>query len=277
MTEALSPNIKLVSAGMRGMLLLASVLVFLVAIPLIFLSDQTEDYFAWTINPPLTAAFLGGAYWSAFVLEFLSSREPFWARARPAVPAVLIFTTLTLTATLIHFDRFHRDPFAWIWLSVYAVVPPLLLSALIQQIRRPGGDPPGQMALPVWIRGLSAVIGLSLIVLGTALFVAPEQTADLWVWALTPLTSRAVGAWLIGFGIVLVQIAWENEVRNARATAYSTIVFAILQSIALFRFSSTLDWGRAGSWLYLLFLAGVLAIGVGVLAALRQMKQPVMT
>jgi hypothetical protein len=56
---------------------------------------QTETYFAWTIHPPLTAAVLGAGYWASFVLELLSARERLWARTRVAVPAVLLFSTLT--------------------------------------------------------------------------------------------------------------------------------------------------------------------------------------
>ena len=66
--------IRPLSVGMRWMLLLASGLVFVVGIQLFLLSEQTERYFAWTINPPMTAAFLGGAYWSSFLLELMAAR-----------------------------------------------------------------------------------------------------------------------------------------------------------------------------------------------------------
>lgn len=74
--------------GMQIMLLAASVLIFLIGIPLVLLATQTESYFAWTIGSALTAAFLGGAYWSSGVLELVASRENVWAHARVAVPAV---------------------------------------------------------------------------------------------------------------------------------------------------------------------------------------------
>jgi hypothetical protein len=131
-----------ISAGMRGLLVAASVLVFLAGFQLFILTEQTEHYFAWTIQPPLTAAFLGAGYWSSFLLEFLASRERIWARARVAVPAVFAFTTLTLVATLVHFDRFHfgsSEIFArvaaWFWLMIYLVVPPIMLVLWIRQQR----------------------------------------------------------------------------------------------------------------------------------------------
>src|SRR5688500_1255825 len=100
MTVKSSTQEMLTSPRMRLMLLVASILVFIVGIQLFIFTEQTEKYFAWTINPPLTAAFLGAAYWSAFSLEFVASRQRTWAQARIAVPAVLAFTSLTFIVTL---------------------------------------------------------------------------------------------------------------------------------------------------------------------------------
>src|SRR5678815_1811117 len=105
MREDTSRHLRLVTPGMKWLLFAASVLVFLVGVQLFILSEQTDRYFAWTIASPLTAAALGGAYWSACTLEFLASRQTVWAHARIAVPLSLFFTSLTLLVTLIHLDR----------------------------------------------------------------------------------------------------------------------------------------------------------------------------
>ena len=83
------------------MLLIASGLVFIVGIQLFTFTEQTDRYFAWTVNPPLTAAFLEAAYWGACIMEFTASRQPTWTQARIAVPVVLLFTSLTLVATVL--------------------------------------------------------------------------------------------------------------------------------------------------------------------------------
>ena len=41
---------------------------------------RPTETFAWTIQPPLTAAFLGAGYAAGFVLVVLSLRDPVWAR-----------------------------------------------------------------------------------------------------------------------------------------------------------------------------------------------------
>src|SRR5207249_3583692 len=139
----------------------ASSLVFLAGLQLSLLTEQTDTYFAWTIAPPLTAAFLGAAYWAAVPVELIAARETVWAKARVAVPAIWLFTTLTLVATLVHFDRFHfSSPMAsaqgaaWFWLAIYAGVPVAMLLIGWLQIRAPGGDPPRGSPAPTWMRVL---------------------------------------------------------------------------------------------------------------------------
>jgi hypothetical protein len=127
------------------MLFVASAFVFTIGTPLTLLTEQTNVYFAWTIASPVTAAFLGAAYWSAGVLEYLSARERLWANARIAVPAVVRFTGLTLVVTRMHIDRFHFSAanvitqlVTWAWLIVYAVVPIVMGLLWFLQARTPG-------------------------------------------------------------------------------------------------------------------------------------------
>ncbi|TMA07095.1 MAG: hypothetical protein E6J94_05925, partial [Methanobacteriota archaeon] len=122
--EASVPSVRSLIRPMRWLLYAASSLVFLAGLQLSLLTEQTDTYFAWTIAPPLTAAFLGAAYWAAVPVELTAARETVWAKARVAVPAIWLFTTLTLVATLVHFDRFHfSSPIAsaqgaaWFWLA----------------------------------------------------------------------------------------------------------------------------------------------------------------
>ena len=82
---------KKTTAGMRIVLYVASFLVLSVGISLYLLTGKTDVYFSWTINPPLTAAFLGARYLAAFPLELFSARERIWARTRPAVPGGWVF------------------------------------------------------------------------------------------------------------------------------------------------------------------------------------------
>jgi hypothetical protein len=253
---------------MRRWLWLDSVLVFVTGIQCFILSDYTARFFAWTINPPLTAAFLGACYWAAFPFVFLSARERVWARARIALFGVFIFTAITLAATLLHLDRFHLaspEPLAflaaWAWMLVYVLVPPSLLILIALQLRAPGGDPDPGPPLPTALRLVLSAQTVALVPLGIALFAVPTAAAPAWPWALTPLTARAVGAWLIGMGITFGHAAWENDWQRVRSVMVGYALLGGLQLLAVARYATAIDWSRPSAPLYVVFLASILAVG----------------
>lgn len=269
--HALAParSVKLLTAGMRLMLYVASGLVFTIGITLNFLTENTAEYFAWPINPPLTAAFLGAGYWASCAIELLAARERVWANARIAGPAVFVFTALTFILTVIHRDRFNFDaPMAitvigtWTWLAVYALVPLILGTLMVRQWLAQGAEPPRLHPLPLWIKVVLLVHAAVMLALGAALFIAPTAVATLWPWALTALTGRAVGAWLIGFGIVAAQTLYEGDWDRLRPMTVSYALLGLLQVIALLRYAGSVEWTRPGGWIYLLFVLSCLGVGV---------------
>lgn len=249
--------------AMRWMLYAAGGFVLIAGFQLFVLTGQTEDYFAWTIDPPLTAAFLGAGYWSSAILELGSARRPVWSGARMAMPTVLFFTTITLVLSLVHIDKFHTDSlFGIAWLVVYACFPISMGTILFLQLRAGGSDGPGQSALPSWTRLALAVQAAVLIAFGTALYVAPVDAASLWPWSLTPLTGRAIGAWLMGTGVIAAHVALENARERVDIAMLSYAAFGALQLVAVARYWSTPDWSPLGQVAYLGFLASMTAIGL---------------
>lgn len=256
----------------RWWLYFDSLLVLVAGIQLFVLSDQTDRYFAWTINPPITAAFLGASYWGGLALVLLSARERIWAYARPSIPSVWLFSTLTLVATILHLDRFHMNSaFGWIWLVVYIVIPfllPLLFAR--QQLRGDLADPPHTNPLPTWLRVSLAAQAVILITLGAMVFVAPQTAGTLWPWTLTPLTGRAVAAWLIGIGCVAANALWEGDLRRVRVAMISSTVLGLLHCLVVARHAWSLDWNKSQLWVYTLF---VLLFTVSALLGWRASQQ----
>ncbi|MDQ2810032.1 MAG: hypothetical protein M3Z04_24410 [Chloroflexota bacterium] len=271
MTDGATPlaaGVQPLTAGMRRMLYIAAGLVFIVGIQLFIGSEFTDRYFAWTVKPSLTAAFLGGAYWASFSLEWLAARQAAWARARVAVPAVLTFTTLTLIATLLHLDKFHLNSpngetvlATWAWIAVYAGVPGAMSLLLLRQLRVPGGDPPRRLPIPRPVAVGLGVAGVALIVFGVALFVAPAATLGLWPWLLTPLTARAVGAWLIGLGLAVAHSGWEADWERVQPGMVGLAVFGALQLVNLLRYPAVVSWGSLSAWVYVAGVTAALALG----------------
>ncbi len=273
-------TVRPLTTGLRRLLYVASGLVALAGFQLFVLTDHTDRYFSWTIQPGLTAAFLGAGYTASFFFEFLSARRRAWADARHSVPTVLVFTVLTEIATLLHLNKFHfgetfvwAGAAAWVWIGIYTLVPLTMIGLLPAQFRTRGADPPKRALLPSWSRWVLGVQGAVLLPLGIALFVAPSRSTW-WPWTLTPLTSQAVGAWLIGIGVGLVHAIIEADLRPIRPGLVAFAVLGALQLVALARYPGDVEWGHAGTWVYLAFVASVLLVGtmglVGVATAERR-------
>lgn len=249
--------------AMRRMLYVAGAFVLIAGFQLFVLTSRTEDFFAWTIDPALTAAFLGAGYWSSAILELGSARRREWSRARLAMPAVLFFTTITLVLSLVHIDRFHTDNvFGIAWLVVYATFPAAMATILVLQLRTPGTDAPRRSSLPGWMRVALAAQAAVLFALGAALYAAPTDAASLWPWPLTPLTGRAVGAWLLGTGFIAAHVAIENARERVDVAMLSYATFGALQLVAVARYPGTPDWSTLGALAYLGFLAAMTAVGL---------------
>ena len=124
------------------------------------------------------------------------------------------------------------------------------------------------MPLPGWVCGLLAVQAVVLLGLGVALFAAPGQAAW-WPWKLTPLLAQATGAWLIGFGVAAAHAAGRAGRPPPAPAAFSSVLLAVLQFIALARYPGRFEWSSAAGVVYLAFLVMMLVTGGAVLARAR--------
>jgi hypothetical protein len=145
---------------------------------------------------------------------------------------------------------------------VYALEPPVLFAIYMHQLRVPGTDPPRLTPTPKWFLELISVQAVVVLVAGVALFVAPDDAASWWPWTLTPLTARAITAWLIGLGLVLAYSVREKDFTRLRPAAASYTVLGVLQFVALARYPDEVDWGAFRTWVYIAFLVSVLFVGL---------------
>jgi hypothetical protein len=250
------------TAAMRWFFRLAAGLALIAGVLLFGLATETDDYFSWTIEPPLTAAFLGAAYWAAFVLLAWSAVQESWLRARAAIPPVLAIAALLLIATLAHLDKFDFDSvFGWFWTIVYVLVTPLLVVLLARERRlEPPAIEPGP-SIPLWLRAVLSLQAGVMLALGAALMIGPEDAAELWPWTLTPLTGRAIGAFLIGFGVAAAFAVRDDQMRRLRGAAYAYAMLGGLELLAAAIHSEDLGSG-APVPVYIGFCATVLAAGL---------------
>jgi hypothetical protein len=264
--------------AMNTLLFIAGILVFIAGFQLYVMTEQTDQFFAWTIAPPnnlyLTAAFLGASYWASCVLELWAARQRAWTHARIAVPAVLLFTSLTFIVTLIHLNKFHLGPplgqpaapvtviLTYVWLIIYAAVPLLMGLLLVLQLRKQEVAAPRTAPVPGGLRMALGAQSAVMFILGLFLLFAPQTAPLVWPWKLTALTAQAVGAWMVSLPLAGFQAVWENDLHRTRAATVSYIALGVLHLIAVARYPGDLDWSGLPAWLYVLFLVSMVLVGV---------------
>jgi hypothetical protein len=175
---------------------------------LYFAPSQGETDYAWSIAPAVNAAFIGagflaGTVATGLVLAFASR----WRTFSTLPPALWVLASTLLAATIIHEDRFKWDyaP-TWVWAVVYAGVP-LAVPFLVARQRRAADAGPAADPRLRTVRVLSAIVGIPVLAGALALFAAPVELGEHWVWPLTPLLGRAVAAWYALFGTMLISCA----------------------------------------------------------------------
>ena len=228
---------------------------------LLVLPGGTEQHFAWTINPPVTAMLLGSAYAGGiwFFVQVASQRH--WHRVRHGFPAVLVFASLLAAATFLHWDRFHFGHVSFItWVVLYVATPVLVLIAIVLELREDDRAPEADdVTIPSVWRYVLALVGAVASVTGLVLFAVPSLLIGVWAWEVTPLTARIVGAVLTLPGMVNI---WM--LRDSRWSAFRRVFQAQLVSLAcivlaiVVRFGD-FEWERPAAWLF--------TIGIAVSAA----------
>jgi hypothetical protein len=257
---------------MRVLLGVFAVLTALATVALFIRSETTEKTFAWTIQPPLTAAFIGAAYAAGFLLVVLSLQVRTWADVRVPVLTIFAFVVLTLVATLLHINKLHFDDdfggldalakgAAWFWLAVYVIVPIATLVLIVAQERAPGVDPPDRHPVSPVLRAALGVESAVLLVGGALMFIAPTTATTLWPWVLTPFTTRIIAAWLLAFGLAAAMAALRGDLERLRTAAIAYTAFGVLVLVAVARFPDTVDWSDPAAWVFIAVALAVAATG----------------
>lgn len=203
--------------------------VFLYGLPTL-----AKDWFAWSISPPINAAFQGVGYLVGIVVtglalfvarSWLSIRAFFW-------PFAALSLSLFVT-TLLHAGKFHwLYPLTWVWTAVYAVLP-IGVWLMWRRQQAVAGQPPARdrrlnLIVPIcWALGIPLTLGAILSLLW------PELLISIWPWQLTPLLARVYASWYLMTGLLLVFCAAQVRRPFELVIPFVWVVFTSLLHLTL--------------------------------------------
>jgi hypothetical protein len=235
----------------------------LAAIGAIFLRPQdTQENFAWPIQPVVMAAFLGGFYFASAFLFVPAMFARTWQEVRAIIIPAAVFTTVMLVATVLHWDRFSVGTFPfYVWIASYLLPPPIFAVLYLWHQRR--SSPVGSeiaSSLPAWVRNFLGTNGLVLTALAALMFVLPSLLQKIGPWDFTPLTVRTLCGWLMAVGLLQFWMSRENDWDRVKLPSAMLMLLPAALIFQLLRFRDQVVWANAGLWVFLADLAVVAVI-----------------
>jgi hypothetical protein len=229
----------------------------------LYLAPSLADTdYAWSIKPPVSAAFIGAGFLAGTLATGLVlGAAKRWRSLQTLPPALWVLATTLLVATIVHHDRFRFDyPPTWVWVVVYAGVPFAVPFLVYRQRRaaepRPAADPALRAT-----RILSVVAGVPLIAGAVALYAAPVAVGRHWPWLLTPLLGRVVAAWYALFGTMLLSCAAGLRHASEAVIPYATLAAWCLLLLALpLQHGTDVQTGGSAFWLWTAGMVVLLAL-----------------
>jgi hypothetical protein len=216
---------------------------------------------------PLNARFVAALYIAGGVGVLFAAATPRRRTARLFCVGFGLATVLILGVTLLHWSDFMSDelPHRPVWIFDY-VVDPLLALVLVPIA---GLWPPRHGAYHpltnlLWVE--TVVFGA----LGLLLLLVPQTAAIYWPWTLPPVAGQIYGCFLLTFAVGAALAARETEARAIRDFLIASVSLCVLVLLA-----SAIHFDRfkpepvTTAW-FVLFGAGVLAFGAGVVVSLRR-------
>lgn len=202
--------------------------VLLAAWVILFLfPTRTEQLWAWTIRPSMSAMTMGAGYLGGVWFFCRVARASQAHQVAGGLLAATIFTTLLGVTTVVHWDRFNHDHVSfWAWAFLYFAAPPFLLVLFLADRRASSAAATGPH-LPLWVARLMGGVGIVQLTAALVWFAVPDAFRGRTPWALTPLTSRSLASFVAFTGAFL---AWALVDR--RYTAMQAGIEAVTVGLA---------------------------------------------
>lgn len=175
--------------------------------------DQSGERFAWAIRPRVMAMFVGAGYIGGAYLFVRTALGAPWHRVAPGFLPVTAFTLSMLVATVLHWARFDIRHFPFqLWLILYVVTPFLVPYLWVRNRGEDTGAPEqGNALVPALARWVMTLVGAVIGVFALIGFISPPTLLGLWVWTLTPLTSRILSGWFFLLAVGGLAIGRETR------------------------------------------------------------------
>jgi hypothetical protein len=241
--DRILPWTRIIAAAIVPFLLLAFLILYVSPQP-------TGRWFAWDINPRMTAAYMGAGYLGGayFFLHTIFGTR--WHRTAGGFFPVTAFTVAMLIVTIIHWGRFELTHLPFLaWLLLYIFTPVLLPWTWLRNRPADSGSPEVEDAIvPNLARWALLVLGVCLLLFAVVTIISPSFAMQIWPWTLSELTARVLGGWsaLLAVGGILISredrwSAWRVGLESIALWHVLVLIAAVLNRLE-FKDGNLVNW-----------------------------------
>jgi hypothetical protein len=225
-SRSLSTSPREISPAERGFFVIIAVAALFVAYLGLAAPESMDRSFTWAVLPPLHAGFVGMLYLfgGVYMIGCIAARRR--AQVSAALPAIALFTSLLLFATLLNLEAFDFDltP-VWVWTLSYTIYPVIAVALAWSARGREPGVAIGGPAVAVWARAFLRAQAVAFAIIGLALLIVPSAMVDLWPWPISAGLAQFYGGPFLAYAVCSWQYSGRAAWAELAAIAPSMLVF----------------------------------------------------
>ncbi len=260
-----NPRVRL---GLLAFMVFEIAILAATGVVLFFALGLAESIWAWELTP-FNARFIGAFYLAAAVGVTIAAAHGRWAPARVIAVLALVVSILMLSVSLASLDRFLFDRWVgWAWFVVYAFVPVFTTYALLVHRRHRAM----LRSVPLVLRAMNVVVAVLFGAYGIGLLFAPVALTRFWPWPVDAFHARLYAAIFVALGaagLTLYRRGAPADLLTAGATILALGLWVIAGTLLTDASRHSVDWGSAGTWLWLAAFAVIAAVGLVMVLASR--------
>lgn len=220
--------------------------------PLLYLyPGGTARYWAWEIQPEMSAVWLGAGYTFAAMALLTLLLIGRFQKMLVILLSAWPFSCVMLFATLVHLDRFFVDRITfWAWLIIYFVVPFAFPAAWLLNKKYASPQQGDELQFPKNSAYIAALVSLGIFLLAAILIFNPAMAASFWPWNLTPLMSRVIGGWILSWSAAALSLVFERRYLAYREFIPEAGIWFALILIGGWRYLDQFDFSRPAAYVF---------------------------
>ena len=244
---------------------------------LMTIPGRTEQFFVWTVNPPVSARLLGVMYSNALLLVGFGAFQYTWANVRITLVVVTLFSVMATLLTFVYIDPFLAHPWYHLayWLTMYLILFFAAPYVFYTHERKYGGKLPVNVPLNLLARAVLLVSALVSLIFGIGLLFSLSTVNQVWPWNLTPLVGGIIGVLFVTHAAAYSWALWDGDWIRVRPMFWQAPITYLLFILITLIHAADIDPAMSDRLLTVQLVAAAFVLAHGSVILLYRQRQQI--